>query len=30
LDRQRAVIAALMVVCVHPAPKGRPAGWKGG
>lgn len=30
LDRQRAVVAALMTVTVHPAPKGRLPGWKTG
>lgn len=30
LDRKRAVLAALFRVTVHPAPKGRPKGWKPG
>jgi site-specific DNA recombinase len=30
LDRKRAVLAELMTVTVHPAPKGRPAGWQPG
>lgn len=30
LDRQRAVLAELFTVTVHPAPKGRPPGWRPG
>jgi len=30
LDRRRAVLAELLTITVHPAPKGRPAGWKPG
>lgn len=30
LDRQRAVLAELVTVTVHPAPRGRPAGWRPG
>lgn len=30
LDRKRAVLAALFTVTVHPAPKGRPKGWRPG
>lgn len=30
LDRKRAVVHVLMTVTVHPAPKGRPPGWKRG
>ena len=30
LDRRRAVVRVLMTVKVHPAPKGRPPGWKRG
>ncbi|GAA4626744.1 hypothetical protein GCM10023196_036220 [Actinoallomurus vinaceus] len=30
LDRQQAVLRALFTVTIHPAPKGRPPGWKPG
>ena len=30
VDQRRAVVGLLMTVVVHPAPKGRPAGWKPG
>jgi hypothetical protein len=30
LDRKRAVLAALMTITVHPAPKGRTRGWQPG